>query len=235
MTLNEVLAVIPARKGSKGIKGKNIRKVFGKKLFLYTLEAAMKSKSISKIVVSTDCEEIISDSRALGIDVKNKRPSNLCTSEALTVDDLNYEINQLAKNNEYFKYILLLQPTCPLRTYRDIDESFSLIKEKDCDSLISVVDVDGQHPLRMKSIRNNYLYNYIDTGFEDMRPRQKLPKVYIRNGSIYFAKMDFFKKRNGFGSDKCLAFKMPEERSVNIDNEKDMLIAEFFLKKLDNN
>ena len=232
MAKERILAVIPARKGSQGIKGKNVKELLGKKLISYTLEAAIKSKLISKIIVSTDSDEIISYSNSIGINVLKKRPDYLCDNESLTVDVLLYEINKLVENNEFFDYILLLQPTCPLRTTSDIDQACNLIKNNKCDSVISVVDVDGNHPLRMKSIREEYLFNYIETGIEDMRPRQKLPKVYIRNGAIYLSKMDYFLKNKSFGSSKTFAYIMPEDRSINIDSEKDFFLAEYFLKKL---
>ena len=231
MNKKKLLAIIPARKGSQGVKNKNIREILGKKLIDYSLESSLKSDCITKIVVSTDSEEIMETSKKFGISVNDKRPAHLCTSEALTVDVLLYEIKKLIDKKEFYEYIVLLQPTCPLRSASDIDEAYDLMTNNLCDSLISVVDVDGQHPLRMKSIRNNYLYNYIETGLEDMRPRQKLPKVYIRNGAIYMAKMEYFLSNQGFGSNKCLAYEMPEERSINIDSEKDFLVAEYYIKK----
>ncbi len=230
-----LLAIVPARKGSKGVKGKNVREINGKKLISYTVEAALKSKFISKLIISTDCDDVISSCTNLGVNVEAKRPDYLCTEDALTVDVLNYEIQKLHKKNEFFDYLLLLQPTSPLRTTEDIDNAFELMQRNDCDSLISVTNVNGNHPLRMKLIRDKYLFNYIETGNEDMRPRQILPKVYIRNGAIYLAKMSYFQNNISFGSEKCIAYEMPEDRSINIDSEKDLIILDYYIKKSNKN
>ena len=126
---------------------------------------------------------------------------------------------------------MLLQPTCPLRTYKHIDESIEKLFKSNGRSLISVVQLTSYHPLRMKKIFNGKLFNYVDTGFEDMRPRQKLPKVYIRNGSIYLANVQDVLSLSTFSAPDCIPYEMGEDESVNIDSEADLLIADYYIKK----
>ena len=126
---------------------------------------------------------------------------------------------------------MLLQPTCPLRKATHIDECIRKLEERNGNSLISVVEVESYHPLRMKKIHNDKLLNYIDTGYEDMRPRQKLPKVYIRNGAIYLSKIDDVVSLSTFSNPECIPYIMTQEESVNIDSEADFLMAEYYINK----
>ena len=125
----------------------------------------------------------------------------------------------------------MLQPTSPLRNCKDIDNSIKKIITRKCHSVISIVNVGGNHPFRMKVIKKGKLINFVKKSSEDMRPRQKLKKIYIRNGSIYLSTRDTIMKQNKLVGKENLPYLMPKERSVNIDSWVDLLSAEYYLKK----
>jgi len=227
----KILGIIPARGGSKGIPKKNIADLSGKPLIAYTIDAALKSKLLTKVIVSTDDKKIADISNEYGCEVPFIRPGSLSGDNVLTYPVLEHAIKFLQENNqETYDAILLLQPTSPFRTSRDIDNAINLLG-KDVDCVISVSNVEGHHPLRMKKIVNNFLVNYIENGFEDMRPRQSLPEVFIRNGSIYLAKMETFTKNKGFFSPLTAPYVMPYEKSVNIDSYLDLIMAREILNQ----
>lgn len=231
--MSSVLAIIPARGGSKGVPNKNIKFLNGKPLLAYTIECAKASKLISDIVVSTDSNEIANISLEYGVEVPNLRPTQLSHDTALTIDVISYEVNRLRSLGNNYEYVLLLQPTSPLRTYNHVDNAIKKLLSTNYDTLISVTDVGGHHPLRMKSIHNDILTNYIDTGIEDMRPRNSLPKVYIRNGAIYLKKTVTLLEDHSFGSVNTLPFVMDDFASINIDTPLDFALSEVLIRDQD--
>ena len=227
----KTLAIVPARIGSKGIKQKNIKEILGKPLIEYTLEQIRESKLIDDFIVSSDSDYINQIGNRYGAISNGIRPKYLSDDKALTIDVVKYELNKIKNVLEKYTHIILLQPTCPLRKSVNIDQSIIKLQEKEGNSLISVVEVKSYHPLRMKLVHNDRLYNYVDTGYEDMRPRQELPKVYIRNGAVYLAKIDDVLSLSTFSNPDCISYIMNEEESVNIDSENDFFLAEYYLKK----
>jgi len=227
-----ILAVIPARGGSKGVPNKNIRIIAGKPLIAYTIEAAKESQILTHTVISTDSEEIAVIAKGFGGIIPFMRPAELATDMASSIAVVQHAVKQTEKNlNCIFDIVVMLQPTCPLRTTLDIDAAINKLIETGADSVISVVAVGGSHPLRMKRIVNgDRLVNYIEQGEEDMRPRQILPPTYIRNGAVYITKRDVLIKMNTFVGDDCRAYLMPSDRSVNIDVFEDLLVAEHYLQ-----
>jgi len=230
----KILAVIPARGGSKGIPNKNIILLGNKPLITYSIEAAKKSKHITHSVVSTDSMEIADIARCAGALVPFIRPSNLAGDTALSLPVIIHATEFMeAQENVIFDIVLMLQPTTPFRTAEDIDTALEkLLTSNAAGSIISVVDVGGYHPLRMKKVVGNVLVNYIDQGYEDMRPRQHLPPVFIRNGAIYAVRRDLLIEQKSFSAGETLAYVMPHERSINIDTLSDLYLAERCLENL---
>ena len=228
-----VLAIIPARGGSKGVTNKNIRMLAGKPLIAYTLEASQKSSVLTHTIVSTDSEEIATIAKNHGGKVPFMRPAELATDMAASLPVIQHAVKEMeALLNCKFDAVVMLQPTCPLRASADIDQAVNKLFESKADSVISVTDVGGHHPLRMKRIvAGDHLVNYIEQGAEDMRPRQVLPPTYIRNGALYVAKRDVIMEKNTFVGEDCRAYIMPGDRSVNIDVFEDLLVAEHYLKE----
>lgn len=231
----KILAVIPARGGSKSIKNKNMSIIKGKPLIFYTIKEALKSKLITDLVVSSDDKNIINYSSKLGALTPFKRPKSLSTDNTLSAPVIYHALEfmeRLQKIN--YDLIIMLQPTSPFRKVKHIDEALDLIIRKNYDSLVSVVNVDGYHPFRMKRFSEDNLLNFIDQGFEDMRPRQHLPKVYIRNGAIYIVKCEYLKKNKTLVAQKCLGYEMSYKESVNIDNEVDLIVSRTIMENQEN-
>ena len=227
-----ILAVIPARGDSKSIPRKNIVKVNGKPLISYTISAALEVDCLTDIVVSTEDHEIAEISKELGAQVPFIRPLSLASDDAQSFPVIEHAL-QFMEKVRGFKYdaILMLQPTSPLRTSKHINDSIDLFNSQKCDSVVSIASVGGNHPLRMKRLEGNKLVNYIDQGFWDMRPRQILPDVYIRNGAIYLIRRDVIIEQSQLIGTGCLGYVMNDIESVNIDTPIDLMVAELLLKK----
>ena len=227
-----VLAVIPARGGSKSVPRKNIASLAGRPLIAYTIDAARASGCLDDIIVSTDDEEIAAVSRTFGANVPFMRPTDLATDTALTIDVVRHAVTTMeAARGSQYDHIVLLQPTSPLRRANDISDALAKLVSADCDSVVTVVDVDGYHPFRMKRLVGDKLINFIDQGFEDMRPRQVLPRVYIRNGAIYAARRAVIMEKGTLVGDDCRGIVMPAELSVNIDGPDDFRLAELAMAR----
>lgn len=219
-----VLGVIPARGGSKAIPGKNLVELGGKPLIKWTLEAA-KSSMLDRVVVSTDDEKIAAYCVEQGTEVPFRRPEEISTDRAQTIDAVIHAVDFL---DEYYDAVMLLQPTTPFRSPDDIDRCIQMLDSSDADSVISVVDVAGHHPARMKFLEDGIL---IDPPFSEAvenQPRQELRPMFIRNGAVYLTRIDTLRMRS-FKGQKCLGFVMPVERSINIDDMSDLKIARAML------
>ena len=189
-------------------------------------------KDLFDVIVSTDSREIADICTDLGYKVNNLRPRKLAGDDVETLDVLNYELLKKEKEiNFKYDYILLLQPTCPLRSAKHIRGCINLLDGK-LDSVVSVKNVDGDHPFRMKKVIGNRLINFIDQGFEDMRPRQKLPPIYIRNGAIYLTKSELIRSKISLVGEKCGFYEMNQNDSINIDNLSDFYVAEQLMKNI---
>ena len=233
MRNKEILCVVPARGGSKSILKKNIKFLDGKPLIFYTIREALKVFKKENIVISSDDDQILDVAKKNGCNVYFKRPKKLATDSAKSYGVVLHSLNFMEKlNNIKYEAIMMLQPTSPLRKSSHIKKSIKIFNSNNVDSIVSVVDVDGNHPYRMKTIKNKYLHNYFDQGFEDMRPRQKLPKIYIRNGAIYLNKRSVIMKNKQLVGKKVMPLIMEAKYSINIDSIIDFYVAEQMIKKI---
>jgi CMP-N,N'-diacetyllegionaminic acid synthase len=228
----KILAIIPARGGSKSVPRKNIANVNGNPLISYTIKAALMADCLTDIVVSTDDTEIAEISKKFGAQIPFIRPLDLASDEAQSAPVIEHALYFMEKlKGIKYDAVLMLQPTSPLRTSQHIQESLELFNSQECDSVVSVVSVGGSHPLRMKRLVNNHLVNYVDQGFWNMQPRQSLPDVYIRNGAIYLISRESFLRQKQLIGDSCLGYIMNDSESTNIDTPIDLKIAELLLKE----
>lgn len=230
-SIPKFLAIITARGGSKVIPKKNIKKLAGKPLIKYTIEAAQGSKLLNRTIVSTDNKEIANYSKKQGIEVPFLRPKYLATDTTTSLEVLLQALKYLEKKEGYRPdYILALQPTSPLRKSQDIDNSIKLIlKDKKADSLVSVTTVPNtHHPHKIMAFNGKYLNQYKKG---KIIRRQDLPELYARNSAIYITRYDTLVKGKKIIGKKCLPYFMPKERSIDIDDEFDWEIANFLIKK----
>ena len=229
------LAIIPARGGSKSIPKKNIYPLGGKPLIVYTIEAALKSAYLDRIIVSTDCPEIASVASNHHVEVQI-RPSVLSADNTPTLPVLNHVVNELMEGGYYPDVVCTLQPTSPFRTTLDIDNAIKLFNSHpDADSLVSCTQVPHQYVPSSLMIMSdkNYLLPYINTGKMILR-RQDKQTLYARNGAaLYLTRINCIKDFI-FGGN-CLPYIMDNENSLDIDEYKDILYAEHLLRIRKNN
>jgi len=225
----KILGIIPARAGSKSIINKNIKKLNGKPLIAYTIEAVKKS-NLKNFVVSSDSNKILNISKKYGAKNLILRPRKYAQDKTRSIFLFKYLAKELKKDYE-FEAIMILQPTSPLRTHHDINRSIRLFRENKCDSVISVSFVGGMHPARMKYInKRNYLIDPVFSEKKEGQNRQELKKVFIKNGAIYLFKKKNLNK-NSIKGKKSLAMIMSQSSSINIDTKFDLELAEYFMKK----
>lgn len=230
MKKSKVLAIIPARAGSKGIKDKNIIDLNGKPLIAHSIEAGLKSKYINKLVVSTDGEKIAKIAKDYGAEVPFLRPKHLATDTAKTIDCVIHCIEELKKNGEEYDYVVLLQPTQPLRQPWHIDEPFELIIKRNEDSLVSISKVKD-HPVLMRTIdKSGYAINLLEGS--STKRRQEFPDFYKVNGAIYINKINENLNYDTSFNDNKLVYIMDEQYGVDIDDMLDVEIAKLLIKKL---
>lgn len=227
LLIDNILTIIPARGGSKGVPRKNIRKLGGKPLIAYTIESAHKSKYVDKIFVSTEDEEIAKIARNLGAEIPFIRPKELASDTAKSVDVIKHAIVELEKIMKIkYDIIVLLEPPAPFRTGSDIDECVELFLQNKPGSVVSVCEEKKYHPHYLKKINNGFLEPYGKNNFPEGTPRQLLtPKIYMINGCVYVIRRDNVMQGNIYG-EKVIPFIMPNEKSINIDTMLDWYAAE---------
>ena len=222
----KILALIPARGGSKGIKNKNITSLYGRPLIAYTVEAALKSKYIDEVVISTDSFEIAETAKAYGAKIPFMRPAELAQDYSKTIDVVIHAIQELNKAGEY-DTLILLQPTQPLRNEEDIDAAIEEYFYRGEKSLVSISEVDD-HPLLIRQINEEgRLVKLLNTG--STCRRQDMPMFYRVNGCIYINKISEINAETSF-NDNEIPFVMQKERSVDIDEPIDLALAEYYLE-----
>lgn len=220
------LIIIPARGGSKGVPGKNIKKLHGIPLIAFTINIAKKLQIPSKILISTDNKEIATVAEEFGCNVPFLRPSNLATDTSPSIDFVLHALTKLEEQNENFDAVILLQPTTPFRRKEEVEKAIYKFENTNCDSLISVNRVPHQfNPHWTFEDKNGFLE--ISTGEDNLiTRRQDLPNAYYRNGSIYITKTWILKDRHSFIGSKLSYIETGEEWNINIDTMKDWDMAE---------
>ena len=227
-----ILAIIPARGGSKGIPNKNIINVSGKPLIAYTIEPALKALKlgiIQELVVSTDSTAIADVATGLGVKVPFLRPSDLATDQSKSIDLIQHALDYFAANNQTFDAVLLLQPTSPLRHLQDIINAIESYKQSNNDSLISVYKEEYINDLVLYHLESdgktskplNDLHN------KGIR-RQDHGHVYVRNGCIYMTSTSLIQSGFVIG-EKPLLYIMEKKQSINIDTPEDLEIIKAYL------
>ncbi len=220
------LAIIPARGGSKRIPKKNLLDLNGKPLIAYSIEAGLNSKYIDKVIVTTDNTEIIDVSRTFGVD-SIKRPDNISDDTASTFEAIKHTIEKI----DYFDYVILLQPTSPLRDKNHIDEAIELREKKNADAIISVSEMT-HNPLWSNTLPKNLsLVNFLDDNIKNLRS-QDLKNYYMLNGAIYICRIDkLLDEKTLFIQNNIFAYEMKREDSIDIDEYIDFKLAEVLMNE----
>lgn len=216
-----LLAIIPARGGSKGIPRKNIKNLAGKPLIGWTIDAAKKASCINRIIVSSEDEEINSVARELGADVPFLRPTELATDNTPGIKPILHAISHLPN----YDWVLLLQPTSPLRSAEDIDGIWRFCQDHGAPSAVSICEV-GKHPYWMYKCNSAHRLEPFIDGKPDVTRRQDLPTAYALNGALYLAKIHWLLERKDFIGPETVGYIMPKLRSLDLDTPQDWFMAE---------
>ena len=230
----KVLGIVPARSGSKGLKNKNVLNFKGHPLLTWPLRALKENKIVDKVLVSTDSEEYQKLALEYGAEAPFLRPKRISSSSASTFDVLEHAIKFYQKQNQYFEYIVMLEPTSPLTTSEDISDCLKLLhrKRKNADALISVGKLIDTHPsFSIKIDKNLFMKPYV--GFKKFSAlrRQELEDLYFLDGSIYISKIETLLKKRSFHHERTIAKEMPKFKNIEIDSIEDFHIAEYLSKK----
>lgn len=228
---HRILAIIPARGGSKGIPGKNLALLNGRPLIQYTIEAAKQSGMITRTIVSSDDDEIIRYCESQGVEAPFRRPAGLSGDSASMLPVVEHAV-LFMENEEGFSpdYIVLLQPTSPLRTSRHIDEALSLLIDSGADSVVSVTEVPHNfNPYSVMKLEGDRLVPLMEHD-EKMNLRQMKPVFYARNGAaVYAFTGSCLKTKKSIYGERIAPYLMKKEESIDIDDEFDLRVAEFIV------
>lgn len=220
-----LLAVIPARGGSKGVPGKNIRLVAGKPLIAWTIEEAKKSAYIDRLILTSDDEEIIAAAKQFGCEVPFVRPKELAADDTPGIEPVLHAIKMIPG----YDYVVLLQPTSPLRTVEDIDGCIEQCFKKNAKACVSVTEPD-KSPYWMYFVdEEERMKPVVDIG-EVVSRRQDLPGTYVLNGAVYVAECNWLLREKSFISKETVAYIMDKTKSIDVDSELDLSICQMLLE-----
>ena len=226
-----ILAVVPARGGSRGVPRKNVHLLAGKPLIVYTVTAALQSQYPLRVVISTDNEKIAEVAQRAGAEVPFLRPAELAQDETPTLPVIQHALQWLEQHDGYKPgLVVLLQPTSPLRRASHIDQGIKLLLETNADSVVSVCEVEHS-PYWMRVLdEKGQVRRFVETDREFPR-RQDLPPVYRLNGALYVTKRKLIMDEERLLGDDVRALVMAREDSIDIDDKLDFLLAELLLKR----
>jgi len=232
ITDKKILAIVPARAGSKRLPGKNSKIICNKPLVQWTIEAALGCEEITEVFVSTDCEKIAEIANECGCDVPFLRPDSISGDTATAIDVVKHTMAYMNSQRKNFDYIVWLQPTSPLRTSQDIKGAISTLVEKNASSIISVCECEHS-PLWTNKLGEGGSMEHFLSQFLKQNPRsQALPTYYRLNGAIYIAEVKPLLEQGTFYlSENLFAYIMNSESSVDIDHRLDFKLAEILLEE----
>ena len=225
----KTIAIIPARSGSKGLPDKNILSLCGKPMMDYTIKACLASGCFDRVHMSTDSERYAEIGKECGADVPFLRSKELATDDATTEDVVRFVLKEYEKRQETFQVFAIMQPTSPLRSKEDIQESFALMREKSADSIIGVCEMEHS-PLWTNTLdEEGRMEGFLSRGTN--QNRQSFQPYYRINGGIYLMQVEKYTNHMALYGSRSYAYKMPKERSIDIDDEMDFFIAQALINK----
>ncbi|MCK4349174.1 MAG: acylneuraminate cytidylyltransferase family protein [Thermoplasmatales archaeon] len=233
MKNNKIIAIIPARGGSKGIPKKNLVDINGKPLISYTIQVAKQSNLIDRVIVSTDNDEIADVSKKYGAEIPFIRPSELAQDHVPTYPVIRHTLEWLEEKEQYQPdIVVILEPTFPLRTTQEVDKAIKMMmSEKNADSLRGVIE-PFQNPYKMWTLKGKYLEPLLEEGaYTHKKPRQTLEKVYWQNGYIYISRYKTLMEKGNIHGEKILPFVLDSDKFIDIDTEEDLKLLKCIMKK----
>ena len=230
MTDSRVLGILPARGGSKGIPGKNLKNLLGKPLIAWAATALANAAGVEQKICSTDDSRIAEVAGAYGLDVPWLRPPELALDDTLVVDVIAHALHAMqAELGATYTHVALIQATSPTVTAQDVDSAIRLAFEKDADTVITGFHAGQRHPATMYTMAEDGSVRWLLEQRQRMARRQDLPPVFVRTGLVYVMKADVVLNRKSIYGDRVVSLIVPEERAITIDEESDFRLAEFLL------
>jgi N-acylneuraminate cytidylyltransferase/CMP-N,N'-diacetyllegionaminic acid synthase len=225
-----ILAIIPARGGSKGLPGKNIRNLCGKPLIAWSIEHAQNSNYVDQVFVSTDSIEIAKIAEEYGSFVPELRPAEYASDESPSSAFIIYTLQKMANEQNCFDVFVLLEPTSPLRDVEDIDRAIEiLIDSESAESIAGVCKVENIHPTFMLTLTTSGLIQPYESHSKSLR-RQDLTDIFYFEGSVYASQVDAYLQKKSFYHDKTLPYIVPKWKSFEVDDIVDFEIIETIMK-----
>jgi len=230
MSAPRVLGLLPARGGSKGIPGKNLRPLLGRPLIDWAASALASARTPIRRICSTDDPEIGAAAVRAGLEVPWLRPDELSSDTSLVVDVIAHALRTLgADGDRPYTHVVLVQATSPTVTPADIDAAVELAVKGDADTVITGFPAGQRHPSTMFSLNRDGVVSWLLDDRQRMARRQDLPPIFIRTGLVYVMRTELVIERRTIYGDRVLALTVPEDRSLTIDDERDFRLAEFLL------
>ena len=226
--MKRILGIIPARSGSKGLKNKNIKIFAGKPLIYWTIKEAKKVKNINKLIVSTDSNKIARIAKKYKVEIPFLRPKSISKDQSSSFELLRHAINHYKKKKIIFDYLILLEPTSPLRTSEDIGYCLQYMEKNKIKSLVSVCEVKSQHPINLLKIEKNKKLILKKNKF--MPRRQMLEKFFYPDGNIYIIDINLLMKSKTFYNKETCVVIFPDWKSFEIDDINDFKFIENLFK-----
>jgi len=231
----KVLVIIPARGGSKGLVGKNIKNLCGKPLIGWPIQAAKNCTLVDKIVVSTDDSDIAKIALTEGAEIPFMRPDQLAKDTSSTISVIEYTLNQLSDMGEIFEYCILLEPTSPLTENSDIEKALQILDSnlEIADSIVGVSEVVSAHPVFDNRIgASDLIEPFLEVDYSNVGRRQELEKLYFFEGSIYVSTVAALQQNQSFYHDRTLPYIVPKWKSFEIDDIVDFVCIEAIINNL---
>jgi CMP-N-acetylneuraminic acid synthetase len=231
MNTEKVLGIIPARAGSKGIPGKNIKPIAGLPLITWTIRQALAAKMLEKAIVSTDDEEIAQIAREAGAEVPFLRPAEFAQDHSPTSDVVIHALDYFSQHGMEYEMVAILEPTSPLRKPSDIDRGITLLKQRrDAFSLVSVGEVHTENPLIVKKIEKGFVEPY-PLGTKTIYQRQQADAAFFPYGVLYLSRSDKFRELKTFYTDRTLPMLIERWQNYEVDDEVDFAIVSTLIQK----
>lgn len=228
--MTRVLGLVPARGGSKRLPGKNLRRLGGRTLVRRALDTTLAAQRIDTVVLSSEDDEILREARSTGA-LALRRPAELSTDSARSYDVALHALHETeARLDETFDVLALVQCTTPFATPADLNGALELLERSGAASVVTVAPApDLAHPLKLKRLEGDQLVPYLED--DALTPSHELPELWVRNGALYASRREILEQRGTLVAEDVLGFRMPVERSLDVNAPLDLAFAEFLLSR----
>jgi CMP-N-acetylneuraminic acid synthetase len=227
-----ILGVLPARGGSEGIPGKNIRLLCGRPLLSWAAHALTHAPSVARAICSTDDDDIADAALACGLEVPFRRPAELANNTAPVVDVIRHAVDRLDDPIRPYTHVALVQATTPTVTELDIEAAIDIIRNRDADTVISGFPAGIHHPAMMYTLNKEGTVSWLFEKYKNLYRRQDFPPVLVRTGLVYIASVSVIRERGSLYGDHIHALIIDEQRAITIDEEHDFLRAQQIMESI---